>query len=44
MTFAMWQMKVDAMRPHFAERGMPWLTADEERALLDYLRAHAGTG
>src|SRR5207245_2262624 len=26
----------------FARRGMPWLVPDEERALLDYLAAHAG--
>jgi hypothetical protein len=25
-----------------AQRGMPWLARDEERALLDYLAAHAG--
>jgi diheme cytochrome c len=42
MTLDMWKVKVEAMRPRFAERGMAWLTPAEERALLDYLAAHAG--
>ena len=44
MTFEMWTVQVDRMRAELARRGMPWLAPDEERALLDYLRAHAGTG
>ena len=44
MTFEMWKVKVADMRERFAQRGFPWLTADEERTLLDYLRSHAGTG
>jgi hypothetical protein len=43
MTFPMWQTQVDRMREVFARRGMPWLTPEEERALLDYLAGHAGT-
>jgi hypothetical protein len=43
MTFAMWEMQLDRMRRLYAERGYPWLTAEEERTLLAYLRAHAGT-
>jgi len=43
MTLATWQLQIARMRPLFAQRGIPWLSADEERALLDYLAAHAGT-
>jgi len=42
MTLAMWKVQIERMRPLFAQRGMPWLAPDEERALLDYLAAHAG--
>jgi hypothetical protein len=31
------------MRGLFAQRGIPWLSPDDEHALLDYLQAHAGT-
>jgi len=44
LTFEMWRVKVEAMRPRFAARGMPWLAPEEEHALFDYLRAHAGSG
>jgi hypothetical protein len=43
MTLAMWELQLGRMRELLARRGIPWLTPDEERALLDYLRAHAGT-
>ena len=42
MTLEMWRLQVGRMREHFARRGFPWLTPDEESALLDYLAAHAG--
>ena len=42
MTLEMWRMQIERMRVLFAQRGLPWLTRDEERALLDYLAAHAG--
>ena len=42
MTLAMWKVQTERMREEFARRGMPWLSPDEERALLDYLAAHAG--
>jgi hypothetical protein len=42
MTFAMWKLQVERMRPRFAERGVPWLTSPEEQSLLDYLARHAG--
>jgi len=42
MTLAMWKVQTGRMREEFARRGMPWLPPDEERALLDYLAAHAG--
>jgi hypothetical protein len=43
MTLAMWKVQLARMRALFAERGVPWLAPDEERAVLDYLEAHAGT-
>ena len=43
MTLAMWQVQLGRMHEEFARRSMPWLAPDEERALLDYLGAHAGT-
>ena len=43
MTLEMWKVQVARMRTPFAQRGLPWLTPAEERALLDYLAAHAGT-
>ena len=44
MTLEMWKVQVTRMREEFARRGMPWLAADEEQALMQYLAAHAGTG
>lgn len=44
MTAAMWQFQVERMRAEFARRGLPWLAPEEERVLLEYLAAHAGTG
>jgi len=43
MTSDMWTMQMQRMRAEFARRGLAWLTTSEEEALLDYLRAHAGT-
>jgi len=43
MTFAMWELQIDRMRRLFAQRGLAWLPTDEERVLLAYLAAHAGT-
>jgi hypothetical protein len=43
MTIAMWDVQLDRMRRLFAQRGLPWLAADEERTLRAYLAAHAGT-
>jgi len=42
MTPDMWRYQVDRMRTLFAQRGIPWLAPDEERALLDYVTSHAG--
>ena len=42
MALEMWKVQTGRMREEFARRGMPWLPPDEERALLDYLAAHAG--
>ncbi len=44
MTFEMWKVQVERMRDRFAQAGRPWLTADEERVLLEYLQQHAGQG
>jgi hypothetical protein len=43
MTADMWRYQVERMRALFAQRGIPWLPPGDERALLDYLTAHAGT-
>lgn len=42
MTVEMWKMQVGRMHEMFARRGIPWLSADEERALTDWLARHAG--
>jgi hypothetical protein len=44
MTFEMWKVQVERMRDRLAQAGRPWLTPDEERVLLEYLRQHAGQG
>jgi hypothetical protein len=43
MTAEMWKVQVGRMQTHFARQGIPPLTPEEERALMDYLAAHAGT-
>ena len=43
MTLEMWKVQIGRMHALFAHRGIPWLTPEEERALEDYLAAHAGT-
>jgi len=43
MTLEMWKVQVGRMREEFARRGMPWLAPAEERALQEYLAAHAGS-
>ncbi len=43
MTAEMWRFQLGRMRALFADRGIPWLAPDDERTLLDYLIAHAGT-
>jgi len=42
MTPAMWDMQLEKMHRLFAERGIPWLSPEEERTLVAYLHAHAG--
>ncbi len=39
----MWEAQIARMRGLFAQRGVPWLTPAEERALRDYLATHAGS-
>ena len=43
MTLEMWKVQLARMQGEFTRRGLPWLSAAEERALMDYLTAHAGT-
>ncbi|MCW5892232.1 MAG: hypothetical protein KIT14_17055 [bacterium] len=43
MTIGMWDYQLERMRGIFAQRGMPWLSAEDEQALRAYLTAHAGT-
>jgi len=43
MTIETWRFQLGRMRALFAQRGIPWLTPDEEHALAAYLAAHAGT-
>ena len=43
MTFDMWEAQLARMRGLYARRGIPWLSSDDEHALLDYLQAHAST-
>jgi len=43
MTADMWKFQVARMQGLFAQRGIPPLTTDEERLLMEYLTAHAGT-
>ena len=42
MTAEMWTVQMARMRAEFARRGLPWLAPADERALLEYLAAHAG--
>jgi len=42
MTPAMWDMQLEKMHRLFDERGIPWLSPEEERTLVTYLHAHAG--
>ena len=43
MTAEMWKFQVARMQALFARQHIPPLTPDEERVLMDYLAAHAGT-
>jgi len=42
MTLDTWKFQINRMRVEFARRRIPWLTPDEEAALLVYLGRHAG--
>jgi hypothetical protein len=42
LTSSMWEVQMAAMGPKIAAAGQPPLTADEQRAILDYLRRNAG--
>lgn len=42
MTIETWKFQIGRMRTEFSRRNLPWLTSDEEAALLAYLGRHAG--
>lgn len=42
MTATMWQAQVAAMREKIAAAGLPPLTPEQEREVLDYLQRNAG--
>jgi mono/diheme cytochrome c family protein len=42
LTGAMWKVQVTRMAEMRARRGMPALTAGEEKLILEYLTSHAG--
>jgi hypothetical protein len=42
MTIETWKFQIGRMHAEFARRGIPWLTGDEEAALLAYLQRNAG--
>lgn len=42
MTAAMWAVKVEAMQALMAKAGVPPLSPDERKAILDYLTRNAG--
>jgi hypothetical protein len=42
MTLETWRFQIARMRVEFARRNLPWLTPEEEAALVAYLGRHAG--
>jgi hypothetical protein len=42
MTLDAWTFQINRMRTEFARRRIPWLTPEEEAALVAYLGRHAG--
>jgi len=42
MTQEMWTVQLERMRVLYAQRGMPWLSPDEDAALRAYLARWAG--
>jgi hypothetical protein len=42
MTWPMWEYQVGRMRVLFTQLRKPWLSPEEERLVVDYLRRHAG--
>lgn len=43
MTIGMWDYQLGRMRGIFEQRGVPWLSPEQEQQLRAYLAAHAGT-
>jgi hypothetical protein len=41
MTWPMWEYQLGRMRLLFTQLRRPWLAADEERLIVDYLQRHA---
>ena len=44
MTLPMWQYQMERMRGVFAQKGVPWLSPEEEMLLRQYLARYAGGG
>jgi hypothetical protein len=42
LTPAMWQVQVERMEEQRRRRGLPPMTPDQTKLILDYLTAHAG--
>lgn len=42
MTAAMWEVQVGMMEPKMREAGLPPLTPEERKTILDYLQRNAG--
>jgi hypothetical protein len=42
MTMEMWKYQLGRMHQLFAQRGLQWLSPEEEQTVLAYLEQHAG--
>ena len=42
MTWPMWEYQLGRMRMLYQQLRRPWLTAEEEKTMVEYLRRHAG--
>ncbi len=42
MTLEMWKFQIGRMHALFDQRGIPWLSPDEEQAVMAYITKYAG--